>query len=138
VIIGDGPQKNELLEFAKKLQVEGKIVWLGRRDRIRTHIRLFDVFVLTSLYEGFGLVLLEAIQSKVPIAASNNSAIPEVLGPDFQGLCVTGSAPDFVSKIESLKSNAYKIGVLNAQSNRLEIFNSSVMSQSVDRVYLLK
>ena len=138
VIIGDGPQKAELSEFAKNLQVEDKIVWLGRRDRIRSHIRLFDVFALTSLYEGFGLVLLEAIQSNVPIVASNNSAIPEVLGRDFPGLCVTGSASDFVAKIESLESSEYKKTVLEAQSNRMDIFNSFAMSQSVDRIYLLK
>lgn len=138
VIIGDGPQKIQLQEFAKKRRVEEKIIWLGRRDRIRTHIRLFDVFVLTSLYEGFGLVLLEAMQSGIPIVASNNSAVPEVLGPDFQGLCVTGSAPDFLSKIESLNSSEYKLGLLDAQSNRLKLFRSSDMSKLVDRVYLLK
>lgn len=134
-VIGDGPLKLELVAFAKKLQVEDKIVWLGKRDRIRTHIQLFDVFVLTSVYEGFGLVLLEAMQSRVPIVASNNSAIPEVLGSDFKGLCETGSALDFVAKIKALDSEAYKKSILHAQSERLSCFDSFRMSQAIDRVY---
>jgi len=135
-IIGDGQQKKQLLDFASDLGVADKIYWLGRRDRIRSHIKLFDVFVLTSLYEGFGLVLLEAMQSQVPIVASNNSAIPEVLGLDFPGLCNTGEANDFVEKIQATESNSYRENLLSLQSSRLTLFDPARMSQMIDVIYL--
>ena len=136
VIIGDGQQKEQLLDFASDLGVADKIYWLGRRDSIRSHIRLFDVFVLTSLYEGFGLVLLEAMQSQVPVVASNNSAIPEVLGVDFPGLCKTGEANDFVEKIHTIESDAFRKNLLSLQSGRLALFDPARMSQTIDVVYL--
>jgi glycosyltransferase involved in cell wall biosynthesis len=136
VIIGDGQQKERLLDFASDLGVADKIYWLGRRDSIRSHIRLFDVFVLTSLYEGFGLVLLEAMQSQVPVVASNNSAIPEVLGVDFPGLCKTGEANDFVEKIHAIESDAFRKNLLSLQSGRLALFDPARMSQTIDVVYL--
>ncbi len=135
-IIGEGEQKQSLLEFANELGVADKIHWLGRRDRVRTHIELFDVFVLTSLYEGFGLVLLEAMQSQVPIVASNNSAIPEVLGVGFPGLCRTGDPEDFVGRIQALQSSSYRENFLTLQSHRLSLFNPAKMSHNIDLVYL--
>lgn len=134
-IIGDGQQKQQLLDFASELGVADKIYWLGRRDRIQSHIKLFDVFVLTSLYEGFGLVLLEAMQSRVPVVASNNSAIPEVLGQDFPGLCTTGEADDFVEKIQAIGSNSYRENLLSLQSSRLTLFDPARMSQTIDIIY---
>jgi glycosyltransferase involved in cell wall biosynthesis len=136
VIIGDGQQKQQLLDFASELGVTDKIYWLGRKDKIRSHIRLFDVFVLTSLYEGFGLVLLEAMQSYVPVVASNNSAIPEVLGLDFPGLCKTGEVDDFVEKIQAIGSNSYRENLLSLQSSRLSLFDPARMSQNIDVIYL--
>ena len=135
-IIGDGQQKKQLLDFAGELGVADKIYWLGRRDRVRSHIKLFDVFVLTSLYEGFGLVLLEAMQSQVPIFASNNSAIPEVLGVDFPGLCKTGEVDDFVEKIQAIGFNSYRENLLSLQSSRLALFDPARMSQAIDAIYL--
>ncbi len=135
-IIGDGQQKQQLLDFASELGVADKIYWLGRRDRIQSHIKLFDVFVLTSIYEGFGLVLLEAMQSQVPVVASDNSAIPEVLGVDFPGLCRTGEADDFVDKIQAIGSNSYRENLLSLQSSRLTIFDPARMSQTIDGIYL--
>ena len=45
-----------------------------------------DVFVLTSIYEGFGLVLLEAMAASKPIVASRVSAIPEIVENEKSGL----------------------------------------------------
>lgn len=134
-IIGDGPLKQKLLSFAKELRVNDKIFWFGKKDRIHSHIALFDVFVLTSLYEGFGLVLLEAMQSQVPIVASNNSAIPEVLGFDFPGLCRTGEVNDFVKKIQAIQASSYRENLIALQGSRLALFNSAKMSKNIDSIY---
>ena len=48
----------------------------------------------------FGLWLKEAMDAGVPVIASNNSAIPEVLGTDFPGLARTGDVQSFFEKSE--------------------------------------
>jgi glycosyltransferase involved in cell wall biosynthesis len=57
------------------------------------------MFVLTSKYEGFGLVLLEAADVNVPIVASRISAIPEVLGDSYPLLAASGDYLDFAQKM---------------------------------------
>ena len=85
-IVGTGELENELKELCAKLGVVDKIVWHGKRNDIPSVIKRFDVFILPSIYEGFGLVLLEAMAAEVPIIASNVSAIPEVLDFGNSGL----------------------------------------------------
>lgn len=74
------------------------MVWLGRTDRIIESLKLMDCFVLASQYEGFGLVLLEAMSANIPIVASNVSAIPEVLGIEHPLLSTPGDPNDFAKK----------------------------------------
>jgi glycosyltransferase involved in cell wall biosynthesis len=76
------------------------------------------------------------MQSQIPIVASNNSAIPEVLGIDFPGLCKTGESDDFVEKIQLIRSGPFRDNLLSLQSSRLALFDSERMSQSIDNIYL--
>jgi glycosyltransferase involved in cell wall biosynthesis len=92
VIVGDGYLKEELIAYSAHLGVSEDIIWFGRTESISEIIRTMDVFALTSKYEGFGLVLLEAMLEDVAILAPRNSAIPEVLGKDYEGLFQTGDA----------------------------------------------
>ncbi len=64
------------------------VKWVGKVDNVDNYLQLFDTFVLTSIYEGFGLVLLEAANAGLPIVASNISAIPEVLGRSHKYLAI--------------------------------------------------
>ena len=78
----DKASETELLNFAKKLGV-GEKVWLTGfiedRALIETYQKAQCLF-FPSLYEGFGLPVLEALACGLPIAASNTSSIPEVGG----------------------------------------------------------
>ena len=71
IIIGDGEMKNDLHKLSRELYIDQSIVWIDRTNDIREYINEMDLFILTSKYEGFGLVLLEAIQNNLPILASN-------------------------------------------------------------------
>lgn len=81
IIIGDGELRHELEEQAKTLDIVRNVIFTGLRpyqDAMRL-LSGIDLFVFPSLWEGFGLVLLEAMALKKPIVASNISAIPEVV-----------------------------------------------------------
>jgi glycosyltransferase involved in cell wall biosynthesis len=78
-IAGDGPLRGELEAQAKSLGVSERVHFLGWRADAPAVMRNFEVFVAPSLWEGFGLVFLEAMAGAVPILASNISAIPEIV-----------------------------------------------------------
>lgn len=81
VILGDGNLKNNLLNLAISNNVNESIIWIPYTENVISHMKNWDVFCLTSEYEGFGLVLLEAISAGTPIVAMNSSSIKDIVGP---------------------------------------------------------
>ena len=134
-IIGDGALRASLMENAESLSMSDKVNWVGKTSGIYNFMKKFDVFILTSIYEGFGLVLLEAMQSKIPIIASNNSAIPEVIGADHIGLCETGNYLDFAAKIGLFADPSIRRQVVEKQSKQLLLFNPDLMRSKIDEIY---
>ena len=104
VIVGRGPLEDTLKKLAKDLGVDDDIVWAGFREDIPQVMKSFDVFALTSSYEGFGLVLLEAMASSKAVIASNVSAIPEIVKDNTGILCAPTSIKDFSNAFSKLES----------------------------------
>ena len=80
VIIGEGRLEQELRQQAVDLGVSEKVLFPGRVNDAWRYFKAFDVFVLTSNYEPFGMVLLEAMVAGVPVVSSDVGGAPEVLG----------------------------------------------------------
>ncbi len=137
LIVGGGEEKKSLVDLAQGLGISQNIQWVGRTSEIQEYLSRMDVFVLSSLYEGFGLVLLEAMDAGVPIIASNNSAIPEVLGDNFPGLAKTGDVQDFLGKMNQFVDIENRKHVLQAQNTRLGIFRADLMCSKIASIYQL-
>lgn len=60
LLVGQGPLENKIKEKVKILKLEKKVKFLGQRNDINELYQTFDLFLLPSLYEGLGLVLIEA------------------------------------------------------------------------------
>ncbi len=84
-IVGDGPQLSELMHLAKKINVDGKVVFSGAvpYDMLVNKYQQSDIFVLSSSAEGMPLVVLEAMASGLPIIATKVQGIGELV---FDGL----------------------------------------------------
>ena len=80
-------------------------------------------------------MLLEAMDVGLPIVASRNSAIPEVLGFDFPNLCETGDSSDFSSKLNLLNDFNYMENIIEIQESRLALFDSKAMAQKISQAY---
>ena len=96
VIVGSGPLNEELRRSADELGISGRIVWAGFREDIVTVMSAFDIFALTSIYEGFGLVLLEAMASRLPVVATRAGAVAEVVADGKTGILVGPRRPEEV------------------------------------------
>jgi glycosyltransferase involved in cell wall biosynthesis len=94
VIVGSGPRAEEVRHSAAELGISDRVVWAGFRYDIATVMSAFDIFALTSIYEGLGLVLLEAMASALPVVATRAGAIPEVVADGETGVLVAPGRPN--------------------------------------------
>jgi len=135
-IIGVGPLEGALRNLALELGVSHQIEWLGKQSNIKPLISSADIFLLTSKYEGFGLVLLEAISVGVPIVSTNFSVVYEVLGTTYPGIVRVGDAADIAHKIVEIHSemNFEKFESYFAQLRKL--FSVKEMAESTKITYL--
>ena len=90
VIVGDGPQREELAELANRLGVMQRVVFVGAvaSERVQPLLRQADAFVLNSETEGFPHVVLEAMAAGVPVVATKTGGTQEVVRDGHTGLLV--------------------------------------------------
>ena len=135
-VVGEGYLQKELIELSKSLGVSSKVHWLGKTEYIKEFLSKIDLFILPSEYEGFGLVLLEAMVAKKPIIAANNSAIPEVLGKTYEGLFSTGDVNALAQQIKTAISNKnFSERLVQSYSKQLSLFGSSDMNKHIKSIY---
>ena len=72
LLIGDGPLLEEIKEKIKRLGIQDKVIFAGVHKHPERYYQAMDVFVLPSLYEGLGMVLIEAQVNGLPCIISNN------------------------------------------------------------------
>ncbi len=88
VIIGDGPQRNELKEKAKSLGIIKNIIFAGFKSNVSEFYSLFDITVLPSLYEGLPVVPMESMAYEKPVIATKVGGVPEEVINEETGLLV--------------------------------------------------
>lgn len=80
IIAGEGELRPTLEREIQKLQLDNCIHLLGRRDDIAELMTLADIFVLSSKFEGFGLVVAEAMACQTFVIATDSGGVAEVMG----------------------------------------------------------
>jgi glycosyltransferase involved in cell wall biosynthesis len=135
-IVGSGPLKTELQSLSADLGIEELVTWKGQLQEVLPFYRSLDIFVLPSDYEGFGLVLLEAMSQGIPVIARRISAIPEVMGEEHPGLVDSTSPVDLALKIRALTSDQDALrSCLNYQAQRLLEFPIEKSQREHERLY---
>tara|TARA_Y100000590_G_C15661764_1_gene992964 strand:- start:189 stop:1328 length:1140 start_codon:yes stop_codon:yes gene_type:complete len=137
ILVGSGPETQNLRVLSKKLKINDKIIWINFSENVRDILNYSDIFVLTSEYEGLGLVLLEAMAAGTPIIASNKSAIPEVIKNNHNGLLIKqNNHLDLIRKIELIR-NKKNIKKFNFNSKKFleKKFSLNSMIIKTEKVY---
>ena len=135
-IVGEGYLQKDLIELSKSLGIKDKVHLIGKTEYIKEFLSKIDLFILPSKYEGFGLVLLEAMVAKKPIIAANNSAIPEVLGKTYEGLFQTGNVNALEQQINTVINDQNFSGrLVQSYSTQLDLFKPSDMSKNIRNIY---
>jgi glycosyltransferase involved in cell wall biosynthesis len=79
VLVGDGRLRQELVELAASLGLADAVHFLGRRPDARRLVAAADVFVMSSVWEGLPMALLEAMEAGTPVVATDVGDIGDVL-----------------------------------------------------------
>ena len=94
VLVGLGPLEDALRGLATDLGIADRVVWTGSRDDVFALLPGFDVFVLSSQFEGLPIALLEAMATGVAPVATRVGGIPEVITDGRDGLLVPAGDPE--------------------------------------------
>jgi len=100
IIIGEGEERTKYERLIKQYNLEKKFFLLGEIREAALYIKAFDIFVLTSEFEGVPMTLLEALDSGVDVLASDVGGIKMVL-KDIESIYQPNNLNEFVEKIKN-------------------------------------
>ncbi|MCK4537857.1 MAG: glycosyltransferase [Candidatus Krumholzibacteria bacterium] len=124
LIAGDGPLRQRLEDMAEKAGVSDRTVFTGFVRNMKSFMESLDIFVLTSLWEGFGYVIVEAMAAAKPVVAFNSSSNPEIVNDGKTGILVS-SIEEMAESIISLSADSEKMRLLgsNGRSSLESVFS---------------
>lgn len=88
VVLGEGPLRGQLEQLAADLGISSSVILPGNVPGVGAWLARAEAFVHPARWEGFGLVLLEAMLAGLPVVATRVSSIPEVVSDEETGLVV--------------------------------------------------
>lgn len=121
-IIGDGRSRSELEELTKKLNLDGKIRFLGMKENPYIYMKNSDGFILSSKGEGFGLVIVEALYCGAKVIASDCDFGPrEILfNGEIGELFEIGNEKQLLEKLNNIDEYTYSRERVNDSLKRFE------------------
>ncbi len=124
ILIGYGSEKKKIQDYIKKYNLKKKILLINNSKDLFNYYRIADLFVLTSIYEGFGNVLVEAGMFKIPIISTNCKSGPkEILNNGKYGDLVEIGDTKKLSKLILKNLNRPNKEKVLKMYNSLKIFN---------------
>ena len=140
LIVGDGPLRNQLAASLEAANLSGNFKFLGnfKEDALPAMYNCADVFVLPSIQEGQGIVLLEAQASGKPVVAFDVGGVNEAVQNKETGLLVnrgsSGELADALLKLLSDNTLREKMGT-NGRRFVTENFTWDTCAQKMLKVY---
>ena len=134
-LVGDGERRNVLESLVHDLNLESRVHFLGVRNDVEKIYKSCDIFILSSHWEGFGLVVIEAMASGLPVIASNVNGLAQVV--DRYGLLFEpGNHEQLATKIiELMQDNDRKDELIKQAEIYSERYNIKTMVQKYINLY---
>ena len=107
-IYGDGPEKEHLSNLINENKIKN-ITLKGRVDNPYKYLKKYDLFIMPSLYEPFGLVIVEALTLHVPVLACENSATGKLINHELNGYITPNSVEGITAGLKYIANNPDKI-----------------------------
>ena len=108
VIVGSAMEDDYLKELEQKVKdlgLQEKVIFTGFTKNVNEYMQIFDINVLATENETFGLVVIEAMANKVPMIATNKGGPLEIISDGKDGLLFDGTSEDLAVQIQKLFEN---------------------------------
>jgi len=137
IVAGDGEERARLEEEARKLDLEHDLVFLGDRSDIPSVMAAFDVCVLSSLNEGFGRVLVEAMAAGAVMIATRVGGTVDVIEDGVSGILVPPSDPSGIADAvcEVLGNAELKNRLIQGGRERARVFDMDATVAQFEDLY---
>ena len=138
LIVGDGPQRDTLVDYTAKVRIDTRVRFLGVRHDVPRLMAAMDVFVLPSEFEGMPNAVLEAMLAGLPVVASNVPGTDEVVVDGETGFLVpVGDTKEIASRVNRLLDDDALRRRLGTAGRRraIEQFGVEKMVESHVRLY---
>jgi glycosyltransferase involved in cell wall biosynthesis len=125
VIIGSGPLEARVHDAVRRAGLEGSVLLTGSRDDAQTLLPAFDLFVLSSRFEGLSIALVEGLAAGVPAVCTRVGGVPEVLDGSDAGVMVPPQRPDLLAAaiVDVLTDDAGRARMAEAAVRRATAFD---------------
>lgn len=108
LIVGDGPEEENLKNLVKKRSLDNRIVFAGRvaQDEVLSYYAKADFFILNSFHESFSHILLEALSLGMPVITARAGGNPEIIDEGENGILVNfGEKGELEEAIKEMNNN---------------------------------
>lgn len=133
LLIGDGELRKKIEKKARELNIYDSVIFTGSKNPVSAYYHAMDVFVLPSLYEGLGIVAIEAQASGLPVVASSNVPDEAKITKEYRRLALTKSSKRWAEFILQYKDISRKNNLKIVKDSGYDIDETS---EWISRFYL--
>ncbi|MDV4150545.1 glycosyltransferase [Clostridium sp. AL.422] len=134
LIIGEGPEKEALIEMVKEFNLKENITFLNKIDNkeIGNYYKACDLFLFASKSETQGIVLIEAMAAKLPVVAIKASGVVDIVVNDKNGYMTNENIDEWSEKVKDIVTNYEKMNELKygAYNEALKYLNSNIAKKA--------
>jgi glycosyltransferase involved in cell wall biosynthesis len=123
-LLGDGPLFEYNKSLASKLNVSSKLTFVGFTSDVEKYLSEADIFLLITNWEGFPISILEAMNNKLPVIATNICGISEAVLDGVTGFLVTPKSADLLAAKINLLVNDFDLRQKMGQAGYLFLKNN--------------
>jgi L-malate glycosyltransferase len=135
VVIGDGKELPGLMNYAKKMKFSDRCLFCGFRNNAVNLFKSFDLFVMPSRSEGFGISLIEAVQQKIPVVCSDIEVFKELFNSEEVTFFKLNDKEHLRSSLRSaIETGKSKVDYANSRYKNE--YTSLIMAEKYFKLYL--
>lgn len=135
LLVGDGELRDSIKSYITAKGLNNKVIMIGNKNNTQDYYQAMDVFVFPSLWEGFGIVVIEAQTTGLPCFVAES--VPEEANLDdklFYKFLLCEGEKEWAKAIENMEDNVDRVGrVENACEKGFDIFENALQ---LEKLYL--
>jgi len=138
IIVGDGPLRTEIEAKLKALKLEGRVILAGLQTEVRPYLSAMDIYMMSSVFEGLPIALLEAMSMECAVVTTDAGGIKEVIRDGQDGYLVPVDAwPALGERVQKLAADPALRAKLAGQARirATDAFSLKRMVQELEHIY---